>query len=87
MLFAWHAMLLRGRRDLKEVGCYRTSEEPMQVVSCAIHAPKVHFEATAAAAVAEEMSRFVAWFNLSPAVEIGPRDLKDCNLERWRVGR
>ena len=43
MLFAWHRMLFRGRRGLRDVGRYRTDEEPMQVVSGAIHAPRVHF--------------------------------------------
>lgn len=63
MLFAWHAMVLRGRRDLKDIGRYRTSAEPMRVVSGALYAPKVHFEAPPASAVAAEMSRFVEWFN------------------------
>ena len=63
MLFAWHRMLVSGRRDLKDVGRYRTSGEPMQVISGAIHAPKVHFEAPPASHVESEMGRFIAWFN------------------------
>lgn len=62
-LFAWHRMLVRGRRDLKDVGRYRTSGEPMQVVSGAIHEPKVHFEAPPSSYVKSEMGRFIAWFN------------------------
>ena len=65
MLFTWHRMLVRGRHDLKDVGCYRTGGEPMQVVSGAIHAPKVHFEAPPSARVESEMERFIAWFNRS----------------------
>src|SRR5258708_3636348 len=45
MLFAWHRMLVSGRRDLKDVGRYRTTGDPMQVVSGPIHKPKIHFEA------------------------------------------
>jgi Fic family protein len=63
MLFAWHRMLVGGRRDLKDVGRYRTSGEPMQVVSGAIHEPKVHFEAPPSSHVESEMGRFIAWFN------------------------
>ena len=29
MLVRWHRMLLSGRRDMKDVGCYRTSNEAM----------------------------------------------------------
>ncbi len=54
-LWAWHRMLMAGRRDLREVGGYRTLEEPMQVVSGAIYAPRVHFEAPPAQQVSGEM--------------------------------
>ncbi|MFM9972624.1 MAG: Fic family protein [Burkholderiales bacterium] len=64
MLFRWHRMLLAGRRDLN-VGGYRTHSEPMQVVSGAMHDPKVHFEAPPSASVPVEMSRFIVWFNHS----------------------
>lgn len=63
MLFAWHRMLFRGRRGLRDVGRYRTDEEPMQVVSGAIHAPRVHFEAPPSSAMPREMKGFVNWFN------------------------
>jgi Fic family protein len=62
-LFAWHAMLMNGRRDIADVGRYRTHEDAMQIVSGALHAPRVHFEAPASDAVPMEMSRFIAWFN------------------------
>ena len=32
MIFGWYGMLMSGRQDVKNVGCYRTSDEPMQVV-------------------------------------------------------
>ena len=63
MLFAWHRMLVQGRDDLRDIGRYRTGEEPMQVVSGAIYAPRVHFEAPPSAAMPREMKDFVTWFN------------------------
>jgi Fic family protein len=63
MLFAWHRMLVSGRRDLKDIGRYRTSGDPMQVVSGTIYEPKVHFEAPPSSRVKSEMRRFIAWFN------------------------
>ena len=56
-------MLTNGRRDLKNVGCYRTDVEPMQVVSGPIHAPIVHFEAPLSKYVPTEMKYFIKWFN------------------------
>ena len=63
LLFEWHRMVVAGRTDLQDVGSYRTSVEPMQIVSGAIHAPKVHYEAPPSDRVPTEMERFIAWFN------------------------
>ncbi|HEY6331842.1 MAG TPA: Fic family protein [Blastocatellia bacterium] len=63
MLFEWHRMLMTGRTDLTDLGRYRTSGEPMQVVSGVIGSPIVHFEAPPAATVPSEMKRFIDWFN------------------------
>jgi len=63
MIFGWHQMLVKGRTDLIDIGRYRTGEEPMQVVSGPVHAPKVHFEAPPSSRVPEEMARFMKWFN------------------------
>lgn len=63
MLFRWHQMVTAGRRDLKDIGRYRTSREPMQVVAGPIGHPRVHFEAPPCERVPEEMARFIAWFN------------------------
>ena len=61
---AWQRTLCGHRLDLDVVGEYRTSPEPMQVVSArAGHPPTVHYEAPPSAAVADEMARFVRWFN------------------------
>jgi Fic family protein len=62
MLFRWHAMVMSGRRDLKDVGRYRTGSEPMQVISDAMYEPKLHFEAPPASQMQAEMTRFIAWF-------------------------
>lgn len=64
-LFDWHRMLMNGRRDLAEIGGYRTHADPMQIVSGALHAPRVHFEAPPSDRVPAEMARFIAWFNAS----------------------
>ena len=64
-LCAWHEMLTNGRRDLLDIGRYRTHEDPMQVVSGALHNPKVHYEAPPSSRVKTEMERFIKWFNQS----------------------
>ena len=63
MLFRWHRVLLRGRRDISDLGLYRTSSETMQIVSGPIHSPRAHYEAPPAAEVPVQMERFIAWFN------------------------
>jgi Fic family protein len=63
MLFGWHRMVTSGRKDLVDIGRFRTSREPMQVVSGPIGAPTVHFEAPPSKQVPAEMKRFVSWFN------------------------
>ncbi len=62
-LFEWHRSLTNGRRDLRDVGRYRTGGDPMQVVSGPIHAPKIHFEAPPAASIPAEMEAFQTWFS------------------------
>ena len=71
-LFAWHAMLMNGRRDITDVGRYRTHEDAMQIVSGALHAPRVHFEAPPSDTVPMEMARFIAWFNGSAPASANP---------------
>lgn len=64
-LFAWHNMLTNGRRDLTDIGAYRTHLDPMQVVSGALHNPTVHFEAPPSVQIKKEMNQFIHWFNQS----------------------
>jgi Fic family protein len=63
LLFEWHRMLMNGRRDLADIGAYRTHADPMQIVSGVLYAPRVHFEAPPSDRVPAEMARFVTWFN------------------------
>ncbi|WP_372706413.1 Fic family protein [Brevundimonas sp.] len=61
VLFRWHRLITNGRTDLKDIGRYRTHDDPMQIVSGPLHAPKVHFEAPPSAEVPNEMARFWRW--------------------------
>lgn len=61
-LYDWHRMVVHERADIRAIGRYRNHDEPMQVVSGALHKPKVHFEAPPSSAMAKEMTRFLAWF-------------------------
>ena len=63
MLSNWHLMLTNGRRDLTNIGVYRTHEDPMQIISANHSTPRVHYEAPPSVDVAEEMNSFIAWFN------------------------
>ena len=63
MLFVWHRMLTSSRHDLSDIGRYRSHQEPMQIVSGALHEPKVHFEAPPTYDLPREMARFIDWFN------------------------
>jgi Fic family protein len=69
MLFAWQKMITAGRRDLTDIGHFRTSKEPMQIVSGRIGSSKVHFEAPPSKSVPTEMKQFIGWFNRT-----GPED-------------
>lgn len=62
-LFAWHKMLLGGRKDLKDTGKYGTHKESMVVVSGPVGKQKIHFEAPPSKTVKKEMEQFVKWFN------------------------
>jgi Fic family protein len=72
MLFGWHRMLMSGRRDLTDIGRYRTSKEPMEIVSGPLGKAKVHFQAPPAARVPREMAQFVDWFNRTAPGGLAP---------------
>lgn len=67
-LFNWHRSLLGSRRDIADIGRYRTAGEAMQVVSGPIHRPRVHFEAPPALGLDKRMADFLEWFH-----QTGPR--------------
>lgn len=62
-LFRWHNLLMTARRDIEDVGCYRTHPDAMQVVSGPHGDITVHFEAPPSANVTSEMAGFFTWFN------------------------
>lgn len=66
-LFAWHTMILFDpyRPIPLEIGTYRTSKEPMQIISGAIGKETIHFEAPPSKNIETEMSLFMRWFNES----------------------
>lgn len=64
-LATWHSLLCAHRRDMQDVGRYRTHAEPMQIVSGPIGQESVHFEAVPTDRVFDEMTRFIEWFNNS----------------------
>jgi Fic family protein len=72
-LFGWHGALFpTGRSGLRKItsGAWRTAESgPMQVVSGPMGGERVHFEAPAAERLADEMARFLAWFNEPPKTD------------------
>ena len=65
-LFAWHASLFpTGRSGMHKirVGTWRDdSTGPMEVVSGAIGKEKVHYQAPPAERLADEMAKFLEWF-------------------------
>ncbi len=63
MLFKWHEMIARQRRDIKDIAKYRTHSEPMQVVSGKMYDPKIHFEAPPSNIITKEMDSFIQWYN------------------------
>lgn len=63
-LFEWHRMLTNGRRDLLDIGRYRTHEDPMQIVSGArLDKKTIHYEAPPSKTMPSEMKKFIEWFN------------------------
>lgn len=75
-LFSWHRMLTNGRRDLEDIGRYRTHPAPMQVVSGPLGRERVHFEGPPSNQVFSEMNRFLVWYGkesstLHPLIQAG----------------
>lgn len=72
-LVGWHAALFptghSGLHRIKTGGWRDDSQGPMQVVSGAVHKPKVHFQAPPAKRIRSEMRTFLEWFNATPRVD------------------
>ncbi len=88
-LFTWHKMLTSGRRDLADIGCYRTHDEAMQVISGHGHAPKVHFEAPPSDEIKSQMDGFIDWFNreiLPPVTRAGVAHLYFVSVHPFEDG-
>ncbi|WP_085338867.1 Fic family protein [Aquidulcibacter paucihalophilus] len=64
-LYAWHGMLMNGRRDLSSIGRYRNHSDAMQIVSGPIGRETIHFEAPPSDRVPDEMNAFLDWFKSS----------------------
>ncbi|MBP7609703.1 MAG: Fic family protein [Steroidobacteraceae bacterium] len=64
-LCAWQAALFPGGSSLRNlvIGEYRSSDDPMQIVSGPHGREIVHYQAVASAAVRAEMHAFLEWFN------------------------
>ena len=67
VLFHWHQLVFPVQESLISkpvlVGQWRTSQEPMQIVSGPIGYEKIHYEAPPAHIVGQEMTRFFNWYN------------------------
>jgi Fic family protein len=64
-LHHWHKLITNGRTDLSDIGRYRLSGDPMQIVSGPISHPRVHFEAPPAERVPDQMVQFWSWLDQS----------------------
>ena len=61
-LFEWHSLLMGNNKKIN-AGKYRSSKEPMQIISGSVSDPIIHFEAPPSSAVPNEMVRFLEWIN------------------------
>ena len=71
-------MLLSGSSNpTLQIGFWRTSEEPMQIVSGHHGKWRVHYEAPPSKIIPKEMEQFIHWFN-----ETAPFKAKAINLSK-----
>ena len=66
-LFEWHKMIIVNPSYMShlEVSKWRTTKEPMQIVSGPIGHETVHYEAPPSSTLDQEMEQFIVWFNES----------------------
>ena len=65
MLFYWHHTLMQfsSDRDKINIGRWRDSIEPMQIISGPFGREKVHYEAPDSDSVPDEINKMIYWFN------------------------
>ena len=64
MIFNWHSKIMAGTRSKNLIiGSYRTTTEPMRVISGGYGREKIHYQAPASDDLATETSKFFKWFN------------------------
>lgn len=73
-LFSWHALLFpTGRSGMHKIvtGAWRNNskDDPMQVISGAMGKEKVHYQASDADRVDDEMKAFCDWFNSADNID------------------
>lgn len=77
-LFDWHLLLFSNSTNQNlRIGCWRTQNEPMQIVSGYQNKLKIHYEAPPSKKVPNEMEKFIQWFNATApgkinAIEFAP---------------
>lgn len=71
-LFRWHPCIVTRSLLVRDVGIYRTSSEPMLIVSGFEGKEKVHYEAPPADRVPAEMDAYLEWFNGTAPGGINP---------------
>ena len=71
LLCAWQDMVIADpyARERIEVGRWRSTTEPMQIVSGAYGKETVHYEAPPAKHIPKEMTAFIRWFNNSKDIK------------------
>lgn len=72
-LHHWHRLIMNGRTDVKDLGQYRTHDDPMQIVSGPLSDPHVHFEAPPSHQVPQEMHQFLDGLHADHASRSGAR--------------
>ncbi|MGJ3494422.1 Fic family protein [Piscirickettsia salmonis] len=65
----WHFDLFESSPAIMTIGAYRSTQEPMEVISGAYGRKKVHFTAPASNKVPDEMAIFLDWFNHSDSID------------------
>ena len=64
LIFNWHSKIMSGTRSKNIIiGSYRTTTEPMRVISGGYGREKIHYQAPASEDLAGETSEFFKWFN------------------------